>query len=73
MPRKMIGTLILDNSDSVHISILPLFLDKSCTMATSKHRGPSYLGNYIHIVAFALVSNPQSPVSAVPVNQYCIS
>jgi hypothetical protein len=49
------GTLISDNSDSIHTSVFPIILYKSYIMTTYKHRDPFYLGNYVRIVAFTPV------------------
>jgi hypothetical protein len=49
----MMGTLILSISNSVHKSISPIFLYKSCSVATSEHSEPLPLENYVRIVALA--------------------
>ncbi len=52
MPRKTMGTLTSNNLDSVHTSIFPIVLCKSCAVATLEHRDPSQLENDLRILAF---------------------
>jgi hypothetical protein len=53
VPKKTIGTLTSNMSNSPHISMSPKFLYKSCSIATSKSFKPFQQGNYRRIVAFA--------------------
>ena len=55
MPRQMVGTLTLRNSDSVHTPIVPMLPDKLYTITIPKHCDLFYLENYVHIVAFVPV------------------
>jgi hypothetical protein len=47
------GTLTLSISNSGHTSISPIFLYKSCSVATPEHSEPLPLENYVRIVALA--------------------
>jgi hypothetical protein len=49
----MIGTLTLSISNSVHTSTSPIFLYKSCFVATPKNSEPLPLENYVRTVALA--------------------
>src|SRR5436305_1391565 len=49
----MMSTLTLSISNSVHTSISPIFLYKSCSVATPEHPEPLPLENYVRIVALA--------------------
>jgi hypothetical protein len=49
----MIGTLTLNISDSVYTLISPIFLYKSCSVATPEHSEPLPLENYVRVVALA--------------------
>jgi hypothetical protein len=53
VPRKIIGTLTLSILNSVHTSISPIILYKSCSVATPEHSKPLPLENYARIVALA--------------------
>ena len=52
MPRKIVSTLTLSNSNSVYTSIFIIFLYRLCAIATPRHLNLSYLENYIRIVVF---------------------
>jgi hypothetical protein len=47
------GTLTLSISNSVHTSISPIFLHKSCSVATPEHSEPLPLEIYVRVVALA--------------------
>lgn len=51
MLRKMMGTLTLNISKSIHTSISLIFLYKSCSVATPEHPEPLPLQNRVCIVA----------------------
>lgn len=51
MPRKLRGTLILSNLNSIHISIQPIILYKSYSIATPEPLEQLLLNNYVRIVA----------------------
>jgi hypothetical protein len=53
VPEKTIYTLTLNMSNSLHISISPKFLYKSCFIATSEHSKPLAPENYPRIAALA--------------------
>lgn len=53
MPRKIIGTLTLGNSESIHTLTFAIALYKSCARATPEHSGPLQPINYVRIVALA--------------------
>ena len=47
----MIGTLTLDISNSIRLSVSLIFLHKSYSTATPEHPRPLDLENYVHAVA----------------------
>jgi hypothetical protein len=53
MPEKMIGTLTLNISNSLHISVPPKHLYKSCFIATLEYSKSLPPENYLYIIALA--------------------
>jgi uncharacterized protein len=53
VPRKMIGTLTLSISNSVHKTTSLMLLYKLCSVAVSEHSEPLTLENYVRVVALA--------------------
>ena len=53
MPKKIIGTLTLSISKSIYIQISPIFLYKSCSIATFRYFKPLLLEIYVRVVALA--------------------
>jgi hypothetical protein len=52
VPEKMIGTLILSISKSIHTLIPPIMLYKLYSVATPGHPKPLLLEYYVVIIAF---------------------
>ena len=53
MPEKMTGTLTLDMSKTLHISIFPKILHKSYSLATIEHPKSFLLKIYFDVVVLA--------------------
>jgi len=49
MPEKMTGTLTLDISKTLHISMHPKLLYRSYSLATIKHPKPLLLESYLDV------------------------
>jgi hypothetical protein len=53
VPRKIIGTLTSNMLNSMHTLMTPIFMYKSCSIATTEHSKPILLENCVRIVAIA--------------------